>query len=134
MNNPMFNPYQGLINPQYQPQIYQPPQPRSNRIWVQGEAGAKSYLVAPNSIVDLWDSESQTIYVKQADNGGMPTMQIIDYTVRGGNPQNETPKEEPQVFVKIEDFNALKEEFNDLRELLKPQKRSTKTADKEEDK
>lgn len=133
MNNPMFSPYQGLINPQYQSQIYQPPQPRSNRIWAQGEAGAKAYLVAPNTSVDIWDSETQTIYVKSADASGMPTMQIIDYTVRGGNPQNEPPKEETQAFVKVEDFNALKKEFNDLRELLKPQKRATKTAEKEEE-
>lgn len=134
MSNPIFNPYQGLINPQFQAQMYQPPQPRSNRTWVQGEAGAKSYLVAPNSAVDLWDSEAQTIYVKQADATGMPTMQIIDYTVRGASPQNEPPKEETQVFVRVEDFNALKKEFNDLRELLKPQKRATKAAEKEEDK
>ena len=129
MTNPIYNPYQGLINPQFQP-----PQPRSNRIWAQGEAGAKAYLVAPNTSVDIWDSERPTIYVKSADATGMPTMQIIDYTVRGGNPQNEPPKEETQVFVKVEDFNALKQEFNELRELLKPQKRATKTPDNEEDK
>ena len=29
----------------------------SGIIWVQGEAGAKSYLVAPNTTVQLWDSE-----------------------------------------------------------------------------
>lgn len=133
MTNPIYNPYQGLINPQFQPQ-FQPPQPRSNRIWAQGEAGAKAYLVAPNTSVDIWDSETPTIYVKSADSSGMPTMQIIDYTVRGGNPRKEPPREETQVFVKVEDFNALKQEFNELRELLKPQKRPTKAPDKEEDK
>ena len=40
-----FTPFQyGSNNPQYN---------QSNRIWVQGEAGAKSYLVAPNSSVTL---------------------------------------------------------------------------------
>ena len=40
-------------------------------IWVQGESGAKSYLVAPNSTVQLWDSESHTIYLKSADASGI---------------------------------------------------------------
>ena len=51
-------------------------------IWVQGEAGAKSYLVAPNTTVQLWDSEAQTIYLKSADASGMPSMKVLDYTIR----------------------------------------------------
>lgn len=72
---------------QAQPNIYPqqfnaaPTQNAQNNgiIWVQGEAGAKSYLVAPNNTVQLWDSESQTIYLKSADASGMPTMKILDY-------------------------------------------------------
>lgn len=66
--------------PQYQPQ----PQAQQSGgiIWVQGEAGAKSYLVAPNSTVQLWDSEKQTIYLKSADASGMPSMKTLDYTIR----------------------------------------------------
>lgn len=51
-------------------------------IWVQGEAGAKSYMVAPNTTVALWDSETQAIYLKSADASGMPSMRILDYTIR----------------------------------------------------
>ena len=51
-------------------------------IWIQGEAAAKSYLVAPGTTVALWDSESQTIYLKSADASGMPSMRILDYTIR----------------------------------------------------
>ena len=117
------------INPyQLYPQMYQP---RSNRIYVQGETGAKSYLVAPNSIVDLWDSETQTIYIKSADASGLPSMQILDYTVRGANFQNEPQKEETQVFVNIDEFNTIKKELRDLKELLKPPKRGTKVEAKE---
>ena len=54
-------------------------------IWVQGEAGAKSYLVAPNNTVQLWDSESQTIYLKSADASGMPSMKVLDYKIREDN-------------------------------------------------
>ena len=50
---------------------YYPYQP-TGIIWVSGEAGAKAYLVAPNNTVQLWDSESQTIYLKSADACGMP--------------------------------------------------------------
>lgn len=57
-------------------------QANSSIIWVQGEAGAKSYLVAPNTTVQLWDSEDQVIYLKSADASGMPSMKILDYKVR----------------------------------------------------
>lgn len=76
---------------QYIPQMQnQAPQPNGTGsiIWVQGEAGAKSYLVAPNTTVQLWDSESQTIYLKSADASGMPTMKIIDYTIRENSQQS----------------------------------------------
>ena len=69
----------------YQP-VYQIPQTQQTQsngiIWVQGEAGAKSYLVAPNTTVQLWDSESQTIFLKSADASGMPSMKVLDYTIR----------------------------------------------------
>ena len=72
--NGYTNPY--MIQPQYQPA------PQNGIIWIQGEAAAKSYLVAPNSSVALWDSERQSIYIKSADAAGMPSMKVIDYTIR----------------------------------------------------
>ena len=69
------NPY--LIQ---QPQYAQPQQ--SGIIWIQGESAAKSYLVAPNTSVALWDSERQTVYIKSADASGMPSMKTLDYTIR----------------------------------------------------
>lgn len=77
----------------YQPMYYQQPmqqpvQQQSNGIiWVQGEAGAKSYLVAPGNTVQLWDSESQVIYLKSADATGLPSMRVLDYTIRDNTPQ-----------------------------------------------
>lgn len=90
-NNGFPATYQPMYyQPQYQvPQVQQPVQQQSNGIiWVQGEAGAKSYLVAPNNTVQLWDSESQTIYLKSADASGMPSMKILDYTIRDTTPVN----------------------------------------------
>lgn len=70
------------------PQAPQNAQPMSsNIIWVSGEAGAKAYLVAPNTTVQLWDSERQTIYLKSADASGMPSIKTLDYTIRE-MPQN----------------------------------------------
>lgn len=63
-------------------QTIQPAQGNSGVIWVQGEAGAKSYLVANGSSVLLMDSESKTFYIKSADASGMPSMHIYDYTER----------------------------------------------------
>jgi hypothetical protein len=87
----------------------------SGIIWVQGEAGAKSYLVAPNTTVQLWDSESQTIYLKSADASGMPSIKTLDYTVRdrvqGEIRHENTSKVE---FVTREEFDALKRQIEAL--------------------
>lgn len=73
--------YQPYVAPQAQQQAAQQPQ-QSSIIWVSGEAGAKAYMVAPNNTVQLWDSEAQVIYLKSADASGMPSMKVLDYTIR----------------------------------------------------
>lgn len=63
-------------------QTYQPmTQPQQNGIqWVQGEAGAKSYLVAAGNTVMLMDSEAPRFYIKTTDASGMPhPLQIYEY-------------------------------------------------------
>lgn len=112
------------------PQIQTAPQPQmaNDIIWVQGEAGAKAYLVAPNNTVTLWDSESPTIYVKTADSSGVPSMRILDFTERDGA----KPKEKPHVcscgnkFAKIEDFKALEEKVENLQSELEAFSKSKK--------
>ena len=83
-------------------QYNQQTQQNSSIIWVSGEAGAKAYLVAPNSTVQLWDSESQTIYLKSADASGMPTMKVLDYTIRD---QAKNVANSP-VSVRLEDLSG----------------------------
>ena len=88
---------------------YQQYYPQNNSIiWVQGEAGAKSYLVAPNTTVQLWDSESQTIYLKSADASGMPSIKVLDYTVRPVE-QRTAP------VVYSDDLKNLQRQIDDLR-------------------
>lgn len=71
-----YNPYS--YTPTFSPNVpnYAPPQlaqqNSSGIVWVQGEAGAKSYNVAPNSSVLLMDSEGQRFFLKSADASGMP--------------------------------------------------------------
>jgi hypothetical protein len=113
-----YQPFYGNQGINYQPPIQAPSQGQNNGIiWVQGEAGAKSYLVAPNNTVQLWDSESQTIYLKSADASGMPTMKILDYTIRDAQPQQTTPIAQPVAdYVTRDEFNAFVEKFNQLTE------------------
>ena len=83
----------GYQQPYYQPMANPVQQNNggSSIIWVQGEAGAKSYLVAPNTTVQLWDSENQTIYLKSADASGMPSIKVLDYKIRDAVERTETP-------------------------------------------
>ena len=106
---------------QYPQQIPQPVQQANQKIWVQGEAGAKSYLVAPNNTVDLWDSERQTIYVKSADNSGMPVMKILDYTIRDvSNMPPKTPlSDTAEEYATKEELEALKAEISAKLDSLK---------------
>lgn len=112
-----YNNYFPQYYPQFQPvintQIPQPSQTQqvqnTNIIWVSGEAGAKSYLVAPNTTVQLWDSESQVIYLKSADASGMPSMKIIDYTIRNATPAN-APIQQTSDYVTKNEFDVFKQE------------------------
>lgn len=109
--------------PYQQPQPIQMPIPpvppattTNDIIWVQGEEGAKAYLVAPNNTVTLWDSENQSIYIKSADASGIPSMRVLDWTERHATPKEEKPHECKcgGKFVKIDDFNELKARFESL--------------------
>ena len=116
-------------------------QPSDDRIWVQGEAGAKAYFVTANATVVLWDTESPTLYIKSADATGKPLdMDIIDLSRRAKNiptmPQN-SPTEHKctcgDKFVLKNDFQALQSEFEALRSELdelkaKPKAKTVKKA------
>lgn len=92
--------------PQYQHNV------NNGIIWVQGEAGAKSYLVAPNSTVQLWDSENNVIYLKSADSSGMPSIRILDYTIRENTPQTaKNALRNDSEYVTKEEFEKFKEEI-----------------------
>lgn len=100
--------------PQVGTQMSQPQQTSTDLKWVQGEAGAKSYMVAPNTSVTLWDSESQTIYIKSANASGLPSMTVIDYTIRNDSSQGRPVLAENDFATKA-DVSHLREEIEALR-------------------
>lgn len=102
--------------PQSYPQVAQNTQPvqTTDMNWVQGESGAKGYHISPNTTVTLWDSEAQTIYVKSANAVGVPTITVLDYTIRNDKPTGETKTN----FATVDDLEVLKNEIKDLRSKL----------------
>ena len=107
--------YPGQPNP-YQDQLSQlrntpmmgfPPQrPDTGINWVQGEAGAKSWLVGPGASVLLMDSEEQRFYIKSADPSGMPTLRTFEYVEVGTKPAPATAPAQGD-FVTRAEFNQF---------------------------
>jgi len=85
--------------------------------WVQGENGAKSYLVAPNSTAVLFDSEAQVVYIKTADATGMPSIKTLDYTIRDAA---QVPKSE---------IDEIKEQIAQLRRQYESLVRTDESAE-----
>lgn len=101
-----------------QQQNFPPRQDNNGILWVQGEAGAKSWFVTPGSTVLLMDSEGQRFYLKSADQSGVPAMRTFEYT-EIGTARAQMPMEGAS-FVTVEEFTAFKNEV--LGKLEKPVK------------
>jgi len=74
--------------------------------WVSSEQEARGYLIAPNSAVALWDSTAPTVYLKQSDASGKPTLKIYDLVERAETPRT-APQEKSVEFVTRKEFDAL---------------------------
>ena len=74
--------------------------------WVSSEQEARGYLIAPNSAVALWDSTAPTVYLKQSDASGKPTLKIYDLVERAETPRT-APRGESVEFVTREEFDRL---------------------------
>lgn len=122
-NNMINTPYPSQINTPYQSNQnnQQARRPEDAFIWVQGEAAAKSFMVAPNTTVTLWDSEAPVIYIKSADASGVPSMQILDYTHR--NAQNNQILPPKTGYATKDDLDAVEKRLNErLDEIMKEDK------------
>ena len=74
--------------------------------WVSSEQEARGYLIAPNSAVALWDSTAPTVYLKQSDASGKPTLKIYDLVERAETASN-APQKPGVEFVTREEFDRL---------------------------
>lgn len=107
MQMPQMQPMQSMQQTQNQ-------QSSNGIIWVQGEEGAKAYMVAPGNSVLLMDSENSAFYIKSSDNSGMPMpLRIFDYVERNAKQQTQNIK--PNVeYVTRQEFDALSARINDI--------------------
>ena len=96
------------------PQAPQNPIAQGGVQWVSGEQEARGYLIAPNSAVALWDSTAPTVYLKQADASGKPTLKIYDLVERTETAHN-APKKPGVEFVTREEFNRLAELVGEIK-------------------
>lgn len=87
------------------PQAAPQPQQSGGFLWVQGEAGAKAFQLAPGQSVMLLDSERPSFYLKSADGSGVPSMRTFDYTERTAQapPQN---AQQYATRAELEEFKA----------------------------
>ena len=100
----------------------QPMQQQSSQIiWVSGEAGAKSYLVAPGNTVMLLDAENSVFYLKSADASGMPLpLRIFDYKERTTAAQQAFGGSVTAESVNLDNF-VTRKEFDELKATIASQ-------------
>lgn len=106
-NNPYFNPYN-----QYP--YTQPQQPQTNYLpltFISGIEGAKAFIVAPNQVVYLKDSDSNILYEKRADAQGRYS--LTAYEMKPVN-DSKTSSE----YATTSDLDALKSMFNEKIDIL----------------
>jgi len=89
-----------MAYPNY-PNYFAPPQ--QSILWVQGIEGAKAYPVGAGNSVLLMDSDNQSMYIKSADQAGVPSLRIFEYTEITGK-KEETPKIDTSNFVTREEL------------------------------
>lgn len=106
-NNPYFNPYN-----QYP---YSQPQPQQTNYlpltFVSGIEGAKAFIVAPNQVIYLKDSDSNILYEKRADAQGRYS--LVAYEMKPVNDSKPTSD-----YATTSDLNALKSLLNEKIDIL----------------
>lgn len=127
-----YNPY--LFNYGYYPPVQQPivePQPQQYQqvnsqpvnqdsyiIWVQGEAGAKSYPVARGTTLPLFDTEGDFVYFKSVDNNGIPmplvTMRLVKVEKEVPSPVVEQSQIDLTNYVTKEKYQELENRVLEL--------------------
>lgn len=127
-----FNPQQTQIPrpqnpyPYSQPPMQQMVQPQVNNIqqnqnfipltFVNGLVGAKTHIVLPNTTVYLRDSDSNTLFIKKADNEGKCEIQAFSLKEV---PLDKIGKQQDEEKERVAFTNyATKEDISDLKAVL----------------
>lgn len=109
----LFNPY-AFQMPNFG-QMYQPMQPKQQAQntfqWVQGQAGAEAFLVAPGQSVILMDSNAPVIYFKSADASGrylpMKTYDLVERITPVKPVPEQVTAIDASLFVKRDEIGEL---------------------------
>ena len=101
--------------------VQQPQQNNNGILWVSGEVGAKSYLVAPGTSVLLMDSESEKFYIKSTDVSGMPQpLRTFEYNEVGSQmPPKQTVQNMDSKYVTRQEYDDLKGKYEAIINRLK---------------
>lgn len=132
--------FPATYQPAYPQQISQPMQyqqaqpvpqaPQQGIVWVQGEAGAKSYLVGAGNSVVLMDSENPYFFIKTADQSGMPTLRKFKFEEITGQQQIPEQQAVPQIdtsmYITREEFEQRMAELTAPRRASAAQKKEVK--------
>ena len=113
---------QNQFNQQYPNYAGFQQQPNNQIIFVQGETGAKAYQIPINSTVLLMSSEANEFFIKSIDQAGFPTIKKYKFsevtqTIGQAQGQTNTEQVKTQNFVTREEFETLKNEIKQLKEL-----------------
>lgn len=86
-------------------------------VWVQGEAGARAYLVPAGHSAMLMDSEKSVFYIKTTDVSGMPNaLRIFDYKERDNQAVLQS---QPEIINDSSKYEELEKQITVLNDKIK---------------
>ena len=131
-NNPYYNPYQQYPYTQYQQQNYQQQQvqpqmqqqqpQQTNYLpltFVNGIEGAKAFIVNPNQVIYLKDSDSNLLFEKKADAQGKYTITAFELKQIDYSRPVQKPVETPVNYATIDDLTKLQVRLENMINELK---------------
>lgn len=132
----------GMVNQPMQTQVNIPqqtpsqPAPQQGQpssitgpVFVNGEAGAKGYLVGSGNTVMLIDADpdANTFWLKSADASGMPSMRTFDYVERVNTPK--TTAQATVQYATRDELEALADRVNAIAGASAPKSRKSNKED-----
>lgn len=99
---------QQMMQPQMPAQTAQPQQMQTSVVWISGgKEEANGFMVAPNSRVIIFETNSMVFHIKERDASGTPIpMRTFNYTEEAENKPHDTKKMDDK-FVTRKEFDAL---------------------------